>query len=275
MQALYQIEALAAGDGWTPSRLRLAGEIWQQMGFLSLAVTYWEAAADPTLARHLAESYLALQRWPEAVTALETWLQITPDDTWAHYHLGLMRAAFDPATAQRHLQQAAAEPGAKAVLAALASAPPNDQAMAVGLALAETGLWDYAEIAFKHAADLNPPYPEALAYAGLARDQQGKDGSALVDQAAALAPQNAQVHYLQGLHWRRSGDVAGSLQAFQFAAALAPLNPAYAAEVGETYRLLDDLASAQVWLERAVTLSNDDPRFRQLLDDFYAGLPGN
>ncbi len=275
MQALYHLEALAAREGWTSDRLRLAGDIWRQMGDPALAAAYWEAAANPGLARRLAEVYLDLQRWSDAAAALETLLQTAPNDVWGHYHLGLLRAAFDPTAAADHLRRAGAAPVAADLLAALTTAAPDDAPMAAGLTLAENDLWPYAELAFQHAANLQPPYPEALAYAGLSRDQQGKDGSKLIRQAAAAAPSSPVVRYLQGLHLRRVGDLAGSLEALQVAAALAPLNPAYAAEVGEAYRLLDDLGNAQIWLERAVTLAGADPRFRRLLDDFYASLPGN
>ena len=78
------------------------------------------------------------------------------------------------------------------------------------------------------------------------------------------------MRFLDGLHRRLTGDLTGSLEAFQLAAALDPANPAYAADLGAAYRLLDDLTQAEAWYQRAVTLSGGDPRFQQLLDDFHA-----
>ncbi len=45
LQALYQVEAQAAAEGWNSDRLRLAGDLWREAGNLPQAVAYWEAAA--------------------------------------------------------------------------------------------------------------------------------------------------------------------------------------------------------------------------------------
>src|SRR5262249_45727588 len=124
-------------------------------------------------------------------------------------------------------------------------------------------------------AALAAPFPEALAYMGLAKDRQGKDGSVQVTEALTLAPQNAQVLYLSGLHLRSAFDYTDSLDAFQQAVAASPTNPAYAAELSTAFRLIGDLGSDEQWLKTAVQLSNNDPRFQALLDDFYAASPTN
>src|SRR4051794_2863523 len=60
-QKLYQLEAQSAREGWTSDRLRMAGDLWREMGDLTRAVPYWEAAApDATVLRDRAQAYLEL-----------------------------------------------------------------------------------------------------------------------------------------------------------------------------------------------------------------------
>jgi len=47
------------------------------------------------------------------------------------------------------------------------------------------------------------------------------------------------------------------------------LNPAMAAELGVAYQLDGQLGRAERWLETAVTLSEDDPRFAEMLTLLY------
>jgi tetratricopeptide (TPR) repeat protein len=280
MQALYQIEAQAAQTGWTPDLQRQAGDLWHDAGDLSRAVAYWQAALrslpdNAELARQAAEGYIALQRWAEAADTLEQLLNVASDDSWAHLQLGLIRAPFDPQTAATHLQMVAPDSSdgeyARILLPVLL-ADPDDLliSMRVGIALADQQLWPYAELAFRHAAIVGQPFPQALAYVGLARDMQGKDGSSWIEQALALDADSPQVRYLHGLHLRSLGDYQASLDRLIQAAALEPQNPAFLAELGTAYRLLNDLPSAEYWLKTAAALSPGNPHFQELLALFYA-----
>lgn len=280
MQALYQVSVAADRQGWTPELLRLAGDLWYAAGNVTRALPYWEAASpqlpdDVLLRRRLAEAYLAMQRWPEAVDQL-VWLgEQDPDDAWAQFHLGALRAAFDPQAAQVHLQAAAGTSQYRTAAGALLRVIRDHAAdpligMPVGLALAEAEMWPYAELAFRHAADVGQAYAEALAYVGLARDRQGKDGREWVNRAVGLEPQNAVVRFVQGVHLRAQDDLTGSLDALVLAAALDPANPAYYAELGTAYWLVDDLENAERWLRVAADMSNHNLGFQQLLALFYA-----
>lgn len=282
VQALFQLERSAADTGWEPELARQAGNAWQQLD-LAQAVRYWEMAAknsnsDAPLLKQLAQSYLDLQRWSDAAVALTRLVAITPDDNWAHYHLGILQAAFNPTQAIDHLQLAARDSVYRPVtsdLTFLTEGNPNDAlfVMKVGVRLATHQLWADAERVFLYAASLDRSRADALAYAGLARDKQGKNGMEQINQAVELDPDNAQVRYLQGLHLRQAEDDSGSLEAFLQAASLEPSNPAYAAELGSAYQRVSNLAQAEYWLKQAVTLSNKDPRFQDLLDQFYAQIP--
>jgi tetratricopeptide (TPR) repeat protein len=280
MQALYHIEVQAAQSGWTFELARTAGDIWRSLGDMSNAVAYWEIAltfapSDANLTRQVAQAYIDLQEWARAANTLERLVTIAPDEVWGHYQLGLLRAPFDSETAISHLQIASLSPNFIVVSQALLTVLQENGsdpllAMHVGMALGEQGLWAYAEIAFAHAADLFAPFPEALAYTGLARDWQGKDGSTWIEQAVELAPENSQVLFVQGIHLRLIGDLRGSLDALLLALSLDAGNPAICAELAETYRQMGDLASAGFWFQQAVQFSNNDPEVQRLLALFYA-----
>ncbi len=280
MQAIYLADAQIAASGASVARLRQIGDLWQQAGDVTRALPYWAAAAqaapdNETVVRALATAYIGLSRWPDAVDALNRLLALQPDDRWAHLQLGLIQAPLDPKAAAAQLRAAMLEPAYRP--AALALLKVFDQSgsdplvsMRVGLALVDLAQWPYAELAFRHAATVAAPFPEALAYEALARDRQGKDGSDAIAQAVALDPNNAQVRTLQGLHQRAIGDNAASLDTLSQAVVLDPANPAIAAELGNGYRAVNDLEHAEYWLKQAVLLSNQNPKFQQMLALFYA-----
>jgi tetratricopeptide (TPR) repeat protein len=285
MQAWYQAASLAATQGWSAETAHVAGQAWEALGDPLRAVAYWEIAAqasphDAALARHLSDLYLDLQRWSQARDALQHLLQLDANDNRAHYNLGLIVAAYDPSSAGEHLRLAARDPiyrdTAFELLPLLGEEKATaSAAMQIGFMLASRDLWAYAELAFSQAAALADPFPEALAYLGFAQDRQGKDGSTNISRALSLAPGNAQVLFLNGLHLRTNFNYIDSLNAFGQAVAADPSNPAYAAEFSTAYRIIGDLANAEIWLKTAVELSNNDPRFQSLLTDFYAALQSN
>lgn len=283
VQTLYQIEAQAAKTGWTGDLARSAGNSWQALGDLPRALAYWEVAArlsptDLPLAKLIAQTRLDLQQWSGATLALNHVIELSPGDTWAHYHLGLLQAAFAPNDALEHLRLAGREALYRPLAADLlfiAGGTPDDPAFVqkVGLVFAAHELWAYAERAFQYTAALDSSFPEAWAYAGLARDRQGKDGSRFIEQALRLAPHNIQVLYLEGLHLRLRGNHEGSLMALFQAATLDPTNPGIAAELSSAYQLVGNITQAEQWLKQAVMLSNNDARFQNLLTLFYQQFP--
>jgi tetratricopeptide (TPR) repeat protein len=280
MQTLYQVELLASEIGWTPDLLRLAGDSWRDIGDLRTAVSYWEAAAlelldDTGLTRNLAVSYISLGRWPEATESLRRLGELTPDDRWVDYQLGLILATYDPLEAQSHLKAAEESESYREEVSGLVAVlmwtrDDPQLPMRVGTVLAERGLWPYAEIAFQNAVTMPEVYAMAAAYLGLSRDMQGKDGGEWIEKAAAAAPEDPQVRFLQGLHLRAVYKYAESLNVLMQVVSLDPSNPAYYAEVGTAYRLIGEFAQAEYWLKQAVTVSGNAPAFQALLNRFYA-----
>ena len=277
MQALYQIETQVAAGGWTGELAKTAGDIWESVGDFSRAVSYWELAAklqpdDAPLMRRLAQAYLELERWSQAVMALSRVVEQS-DDNWARFQLGILQSVYDSRAATEYLNLAARDPQYQGVVTALLPALGERselaRAMRLGTTLATYTYWPAAEYVFQYAASMTPVFPEALAYVGIARDQQGKDGSIQIAQAVALAPDTAQVRYLEGIHYQLIQNPDASLQSLLLATTLDPLNPAYAAELGTTYDRMGIAVSAEYWYKAAVTLSNSDPRFEELLTAFY------
>ncbi len=286
MQALYHVETLAAEFGWKSELAWSAGSIWESVGDLSRAAAYWEvaAAAQPNniaLTRQLAAAYLNTQQWPGAISSLRRLVALAPEDDWAQFYLALLELPQDAESARERLQRLAEgslyQETALMLLSVMERSQQGEAQMrlTLGAALAARDLWPFAERTFAAASLVDNPLPEALAYAGLARDRQGKDGSQQIAEAVALASDNSQVRYLQGLHLRAMGDNEGSRAAFESAVALDPLNPAYAAELGTAFQLLGNLAEAESWLQVAIRTSGDDPGFQQLLADFYAASLNN
>ncbi len=276
-QALYHVETLAAWHGWDDELRLLAGELRRQLADLDGAIAAWEGIESPSPAalRSLAQAQLDRGRWAAAARSFERLMDLDPDDAWALYHCGLLRLLTEPETAVEPLRMAGRSPiyaeRSRALLDVIrADADPATTALRAGASLAQDGAWQLAELAFERAVDLDAVFAEAWAFLGVARAMQGKSGGTQVLHAVASEPANPRVRYLQGVYWRTQGDAAKAVDAFAQAAALDPENPAYYAELGQTYRALYDLAQAERWLQVAVVVSGDDPRYRELLALFYA-----
>jgi tetratricopeptide (TPR) repeat protein len=258
MESLYHLERQALRDGWTPDLARQVGDLWRDSGDLTRAAAYWTAAGDAALDR-LARAYLDLGEWALAVDALER----LPADAWVDFQLGAILAAVDPERALPHLAAAQSVYGES--LSGVIEGARRGDPLRIGMALAEQGMWAYAELAFERV-----DAPRAYAYRGYARDQQGKDGGALLDAALTLAPTDPQVRLLYGLHLRTLEAYAASLEAIQAAVALDPENPALYAQLGAAYDLTGDSVSARRWYDYAVSLSGGDPQFQAILEAFDA-----
>lgn len=280
-QAAFQLDMLAADQGWTAELYDLAGDLRVHIGDLAAAAGYWEAArqldpaVNPVRLERLARAYVDLGWWPQAGDALTALVEAQPQAAWAQYQLGLMTAPRDPVAAARYLALPARTPqytGIATELLRLVTDYRSDPGLSlrVGGFLADRGLWPYAEQAYRHAALVNSPSPEALAYVGLSRLRQGMDGAPWIQEAVRLDGENAVVRYVLALQLRAENDLVGSLNALIQAVMLEPDNPALYAELAGAYRLVGDLDGAEYWFRVAVEVSQDAPQFQELLALFYA-----
>lgn len=278
MQTLYHIEQSALKTGWTSELNRQAGDVWWNMGDISRAIPYWSAALesieDVDLLRTVANSYINLGQWTQARITLERLLDIKPDDEWSNYQMGLILAPFNPVKSKLYLASVRVDSPfgqVKTVIENVLNVKPEDPliSMRLGLALVGERLWNYAELAFQHASDTAYPYPEAMAYLAWVKSRQGKDGTAWIDSATRLAPDNAQVWYMRGLHFRARADYVESLSAIAQSVRLSPNNAGLYAELGTGYRLIGEVEQAEYWLDFAVSVSANTPEYQEILKNFY------
>ena len=278
MQAIYHIKQQALKTGWTPELYRQAGDIWWEMGDISRAIPYWSGALesinDVDLLRTVANSYINLGQWTSARQTLNKLLELKPDDEWGNYQMGLILAPFNPIKAKLFFDSIPLDSPFNQIVVAVKnelSIRPEDPLISfrVGLALIGLKQWNYAELAIQHASDISYPNPQALAYLGWIKSRQGKDGSSWIEQATKLAPQDPEVWYLRGLHFRALADYIESLSAIAQSVRLAPNNPALYAELGTAFRLVGDLEQTEYWLDYAVAASANTPEYQQILENFY------
>jgi tetratricopeptide (TPR) repeat protein len=280
--ALIYLNHLATLTGWTPALHRRAAAIYAVQGNATAVRAHREASLrdvpeDREAFRALIAAAMAQREWEAALGYLQRWLLIAPQDEWALYQAGLLLAPRDFATTQRYLTQAGADPlyrqGVGAVQRVFAEFPSDDPAtlaLRLGLALINVGEWSAAEHALTVSLASRPDHPAALAFLGLARDEQGADGWALIERALALAPDDPQVLYVSAIHWRSQGDAARALDILNRLGTQNPTNAAVAAEIGTLHRTLGDIVKALEWYKLAVGLAPDEVRFAVLLATFYA-----
>ena len=278
MQTLYHIETQALATGWTPDLYRQAGDVWWQMGDITRAIPYWsgalESIQDVDLLRTVANSYINLGEWTLARQTLEKLLSLKPDDEWSNYQMGMILAAFNPIKSKLFFDAVSLDsPFTQTVVAVKneLNTDPSDPLISfrVGLTLVNLKLWDYAELAFQNASDISYPNPQALAYLGWVKSRQGKDGSPWIDLATSLAPDDPEIWYLRGLHFRAIADYVESLDAIAQSVRLAPNNAGLYAELGTAFNLVGNVEQAEYWLDYAVSISSNTPEYQQILENFY------
>ncbi len=286
LAALY-LRQLATRSGWTPTLRQQMADALTAQGDRHEAALYLQTAltgsrADIPTLRTLSDNALADRDWPSATATLTQLIGIDPTDERALYQLGLLLAPTNTTTALDYLDRAAVDPqyrtAASAVEAAVAAhnrAAPAELSFQIGLVLMSLRAWPYAEHALSVALDRGTDNPAALAFLGVAQDQQGYDGWTVIDRASAAAPDDPMVNFAVALHWRLAGDAQKALVALSHAEALAPNNAGIAAEIGLAYQMLGRLGDAAVWLNKAVALAPGDPGFRTLLATFYADTSYN
>lgn len=271
----------AGTEEMTAADYQAIGEAYIARGDEETALVYLGIAArqreDLALWRALADQYQARGEWDLARQAWEGILQADPQDSTAHFQLGVLLAPHDTRRAYDHLAFATDDPlwgeaarTLQATILAVQGDVPAYQSAQIGFVLVAQELWYQAEAAFDIAVTLDPEYAEAWAYLGLARARQGKNAVPAFEQALVLAPDAPLIIYLYGLMWRAVGDLDRSLALLAEAQGLAPDNPAFAAEVGVAHQLLGDLPTAEQWLRQAISLAPGEPAFVNLMAHFWA-----
>jgi tetratricopeptide (TPR) repeat protein len=259
------------------------GDAYLQLGDRSAALAEWiRLRADGLLSTEL---YERLARFydgevpniPEALAAYQGLLQFSPRDAHAHYRLGLLLAAQDPARALNELTQAARlDPSLDsrvqvmnlALNTALQLDDPAYQAVVVGQALGFLGEWHLAMDAFQRAIRENQNYAEAWAFMGEARGHLGQDGLTELNRALTLNPASVSARVFRGLYWKAHDRLDLALIDFRVAAGLEPDNPAWLSILADTLAQSGDLSSALAGYQRAALLRPENPQYWRLLATF-------
>ncbi len=260
-------------DGWLS-----LGSAYQQLGDLSSAVNAWTYALPAAKAyQSLAQDQRELGNFSGAAESWSSYILQVPGDASAHFQLGLLKAALAPNQALPDLmlsaqQEPSLDNSVQALRSALNTAALSDDAayqfLISGRALAALGDWDLAAQAFRNAIQVNPDYGEAWGWLSEAKQQQGQDGSAEMEQALALNPNSAMLQSLYGLTLQRRKQPEQALAAFQNAAALEPDNSGWQMALGGAYEQTGDLVAALEHYQRATTLSPDEAVVWQALAQF-------
>lgn len=280
--ARVYLYALVDRDGWTAARRETLHDILERSGDTAGAAALFYATLasdenDPNTLRQLAQQQITRQDWIGLSDTLSRLYVVVPTDPQVLYWMGVLLAVDDPVLASTYLDLAAMDPDwavaavtVRDALDAYTQRPLTEAHTVLGVALAGLGEWEFAERALVRAIDINAVNPLALGYLGFVRDQQGRDGLPDIEAALAMSPNDPQLHYLMGLHWRLVGDQAAAYDAFMRAFAFDATNPALAAEIATSLHYLSDLAGAERWYNEAIRLDPDAIRWQRALAAFYA-----
>jgi tetratricopeptide (TPR) repeat protein len=212
-----------------------------------------------------------------AAVALESRLEGNPDDLRAWEGLAALTALTDPSAVESVVLRAfRAFPQGSQVLDGLlrlaradgAALSPAERAAQAGELLAAQGDWNLATAAWARALQLDPDFPVARAFLGMARSRSGGDGLPDLQRAAAEAPQDPVVRMLLGQYWLAQGDTATAIRELAFARTLDPENPALAAAFGSALAEGGKVAQAAEAYRQAAEANPRDPVFWNLLAEF-------
>jgi tetratricopeptide (TPR) repeat protein len=198
-------------------------------------------------------------------------------DASAHYRLGLLLLQTDPARAEREVRTAAGLDGRFAsaetsLLASLRAAALETSSarrlIAIGRGLGLVQEWGLASRAFQQAIDADVRDAQAWAWLGEAYQHTGRDGGQQLDEALRLGPEDAVVHGLRSLYWRRRGAYPAALAEQQKAVEIAPDDPTLQPGLGEAYTAVGSLVDALASYQKATTLAPSDATYWRLLAAF-------
>jgi len=276
------LQMLASRRPLHAQELAWLGTIKSSQGSIDEAIALWEQARtqgsiDTNALRELARNYEDRGDWAHAVAVLTGLSNLTPTDASLMRELGMIEALDSPDQSAISLAQAAAlDSNLAEELAPLRASLADRSAQSPDLAYAKLGVLylsleelPLAEEALSRAVDANPVYPDALAYLAYVRARLGKPSLGPVEQAASFGPESPTVHYLAGLTWKQLGRPADARTEFERAYDLDPTNPAFCVEIASTHRAEHSLEWAETWMQEALRLAPDDPRFRLLFVQFY------
>jgi Flp pilus assembly protein TadD len=143
-----------------------------------------------------------------------------------------------------------------------------ERAARTGQLLAASGDWRLAGAAWSRAVALEPVFPQAQAYLGLATSRTGGDGLPLLLEAMQQAPEDPVVRSLLGQYWLGAGSPADAVRELSHAHRLDPASPAISAALGAAFAQAGRLEEASEAYRQAAVHDPQDPDFWLLLAEF-------
>jgi tetratricopeptide (TPR) repeat protein len=250
--ALYQ--AILADNPKDADALNLLGVIRQQRGEAAASIALISQAlaarADPAFASNLANAFLVLGRFEEAVGACRLALSMNAAFGMAHANLGVALRALG------RLDEAE-----QALRAAIAIEPTRPEAQAsLGVVLLELGRRDEAITVLRGLIAARPDYPQGhynLGNAVASADTPEALAEALpyYDRAVALRPNYAEAHANRAGVLRRLGRLDEAETAYATALGLDPRSPLAHYNHGLLLSELGRAAEALEAYDRALALA--------------------
>lgn len=209
--------------------------------------------------------------------ALQDQLENDPANLTGWEHLAALTELTDPAAVEAVILQAYRSfPEGSELLDGLWVVSHQDnpslaiaeRAARAGQLLAAQGDWALAGAAWARALEIEPEFPQARAYLGLATSMTGEDGLPLLLLASAEAPQDPIIRALLGQVSLSSGDAAGAVRQLELAHHLDPQNPAISATLGAALAQNGRLPEGAEAYRQAAVQDPQDPAFWRLLAEF-------
>ena len=281
--AISAYEKAGSLDALSPAKKSELASLYILTGDTEAAYTILvELAQNPQPDSSVYSSLVTLQKQNgELELAKETllkWTRDYPADSSALYQLGVLSCMDDPGLALTSLARAAeADPQyqyaydtLKPALSARDSGQPAYNLVLLGRALGMLNEWAMAALVFQAAAELEPQYPEALAFLSEALYQTGQDGSAQVEMALQTNPDSIVANAIHAVQQRRMGNLDIALFSLYRAAALEPEQGIWQLEIASTLIEMDAVAEAFPHLKTAVLLEPLNIQFWKALSDYCA-----
>jgi tetratricopeptide (TPR) repeat protein len=260
-------------DGLSSKGWISLGDLHFQAGRTEPAIEAWtqidEGSVDFGAAHsRIARAYFLLENYHKALDNWRLVLSKEPQNSEAHYILGLILMTEKPSEAVSELMMALSmdqslEEKVQVLRQGLNIATLQDnlayQLVVSGQTLAMIGEWRLAQEAFLQATLVESDFPEAWAWLGEAYQHTGKDGFPALQKALLLDQNSATSLALIGLYYRRQNQIDLARTAYAKAANLEPENPAWQLALGDLLAQQGDLINALVYYQKGVDLSPKDP----------------
>ena len=159
-------------------------------------------------------TFIQVGYWRNAISLYKHATEVTTNNDWAHYNLGLAlmkKGDFDEA--MFHFQET------------IRIAPNNHETLNnMGIILAKRGNLEGAKTYYFKALQIKPNYSEAYNNLGLALIQEGKVDEAIsqFQKASYMVPDNAGIHFNLGRAFAKKGNLDGALDEYNEALRLKP-----------------------------------------------------